>query len=879
MEHIKKGSKLCPICDIQIHKTKPYLSMRMDKALQNIVYKLVPGLYQDEMDRRRKFTEKNEPTKVSKEELEKHFFFRDDKISMSLEYYDPQQKQQNNAAAATNKTSKTTNPNKRYLACPGTVKIQHLMKFITMKYGLNEGFVVDVIYKGDLIPDDYTLIDVAYYYKWEKDSPMQFFYRIFKKNKVLLKRRKRKSKAEDKISDGKKPRPVECGTNNNTNNNNNNNIGNNTPRINGKKQEDHSGSKTSATNGDILGCRTVSSSAPSLASSMPSLKDETKPVSIKIKSSSSSNNKRSHEQVKQKDSPPTLTAAVKVNTKKDVTKTEDHHYPPPEKKLKIDLFKDESFKKTLKVKVTTTSEVVPKTKLENGTIDTRKVEPLKICSPKSGCPKIVQEIKSNMTSTTTTTTTATTPPKIPEVQKPKSPAAATTPTSSVNKSRSSHNMLTNIVNNLAKKQASLSQNNAIAAAERAKSSSSTPSSTPLSTKTSSTSKTALPSTLLGGQTTITKKLVETITTTAAGINKLVNNKSQQKQKQSQEQQQQKRDSNTKGIPSGTSVTVRSVLPTSTLSPALSTPSISTATSTATMSFSNSFKAKSGSTSMMDFVQASSPIVATAKTTNGLSNSASSKKSSTMSDLRQFRKPNMPAGDVSPTPTKPQTTQRTPIIPSLTSSRTLTLSNTKNKNMSPKISSPPRLSPGSSASRNSSFSAALSKPIPKPSSATTSSLLAQANSLAAVAALGFGLTDEQQTMQLFRNMAVAAAMMPPMCMPSVTSAHQQLPSNRLKLTVQSSNAASKTTSSHNSLQFLPSLASHMAPESQWKMFSNKNIRQIPNPSLLTKQASDQQQQQQQLQQQQQQQQQMLQRAIAASQVAAATAAASARTTLS
>ena len=52
------------------------------------------------------------------------------------------------------------------------------MKFITMKYGLaGDNFVVDVIYKGDIIPQDYTLIDVAYYYKWEKDSPMQFFYR------------------------------------------------------------------------------------------------------------------------------------------------------------------------------------------------------------------------------------------------------------------------------------------------------------------------------------------------------------------------------------------------------------------------------------------------------------------------------------------------------------------------------------------------------------------------------------------------------------------------------------------------------------------------------------------------------------------------------
>ena len=67
---------------------------------------------------------------------------------------------------------------------------------------------------GDVIPQDYTLIDVAYYYKWEKDCPMQFFYRIFKKNKVLLKRRKRKSRNEDKISDGKKPRSVECSNNN-----------------------------------------------------------------------------------------------------------------------------------------------------------------------------------------------------------------------------------------------------------------------------------------------------------------------------------------------------------------------------------------------------------------------------------------------------------------------------------------------------------------------------------------------------------------------------------------------------------------------------------------------------------------------------------------
>jgi hypothetical protein len=87
VDHIK-SNKHCPICDTQIHKTKPHLSMRLDKALQNIVYKLVPGLYSDEMEKRKKFQDKNEPTKVPKEELEKHFFFCDEKISMSLEYFD-----------------------------------------------------------------------------------------------------------------------------------------------------------------------------------------------------------------------------------------------------------------------------------------------------------------------------------------------------------------------------------------------------------------------------------------------------------------------------------------------------------------------------------------------------------------------------------------------------------------------------------------------------------------------------------------------------------------------------------------------------------------------------------------------------------------------
>lgn len=43
-------NKYCPICDVQVHKTKPLLNIRPDKTLQDIVYKLVPRLFQSKFD-------------------------------------------------------------------------------------------------------------------------------------------------------------------------------------------------------------------------------------------------------------------------------------------------------------------------------------------------------------------------------------------------------------------------------------------------------------------------------------------------------------------------------------------------------------------------------------------------------------------------------------------------------------------------------------------------------------------------------------------------------------------------------------------------------------------------------------------------------------
>ena len=124
------------------------LNMRSDKTLQDIVYKLVPGLHEDEMRRRKTFYSQNAYSnegelQAYKEERDKIFFCEYDQISLSLQYFD--------AAKAKGKTpqkphekpqQQTPNKNLRYLRCPGMLKIKHLKKFVANKYGLNNQFVV-----------------------------------------------------------------------------------------------------------------------------------------------------------------------------------------------------------------------------------------------------------------------------------------------------------------------------------------------------------------------------------------------------------------------------------------------------------------------------------------------------------------------------------------------------------------------------------------------------------------------------------------------------------------------------------------------------------------------------------------------------------------
>jgi len=41
-----QSSKCCPQCGLKIHETQPLLNLKADRVMQDIVFKLVPGLYE-----------------------------------------------------------------------------------------------------------------------------------------------------------------------------------------------------------------------------------------------------------------------------------------------------------------------------------------------------------------------------------------------------------------------------------------------------------------------------------------------------------------------------------------------------------------------------------------------------------------------------------------------------------------------------------------------------------------------------------------------------------------------------------------------------------------------------------------------------------------
>uniref|UniRef100_A0A6I8SCM1 BMI1 proto-oncogene, polycomb ring finger n=1 Tax=Xenopus tropicalis TaxID=8364 RepID=A0A6I8SCM1_XENTR len=159
-------SKYCPICDVQVHKTRPLLNIRADKTLQDIVYKLVPGLFKGEMKRRRDFYAAHPSADASNGSNEDRGEVADEdkRIITDDEIINPMWP--------------LTANDKRYLRCPAALTVMHLRKFLRSKMDIPSNFQIDVMYEEEPLKDYYTLMDIAYIYTWRRNGPLPLKYRV-----------------------------------------------------------------------------------------------------------------------------------------------------------------------------------------------------------------------------------------------------------------------------------------------------------------------------------------------------------------------------------------------------------------------------------------------------------------------------------------------------------------------------------------------------------------------------------------------------------------------------------------------------------------------------------------------------------------------------
>ncbi|XP_052773046.1 polycomb group RING finger protein 1-like isoform X2 [Mya arenaria] len=135
-------SKLCPTCSIKVHETQPLLNLRADRTLQDIVYKLVPGLFENEEQRREEFYRSRGMLLKKKTHVEEnlgpklttvltnpnaHQYQYDEQICLCLEKYGAQQ------IELADMTYKLRSMEKKFVRCSIRVLIAHLIAIIRRK--------------------------------------------------------------------------------------------------------------------------------------------------------------------------------------------------------------------------------------------------------------------------------------------------------------------------------------------------------------------------------------------------------------------------------------------------------------------------------------------------------------------------------------------------------------------------------------------------------------------------------------------------------------------------------------------------------------------------------------------------------------------------
>ncbi|CAB1454374.1 unnamed protein product [Pleuronectes platessa] len=187
-----EDSNDCPRCGIQVHETNPLEMLRLDNTLEEIIFKLVPGLREEEEQRELEFWRRNQkengPGALRRQRFglpdvggeaggedddggDEDFHRSDPQIAICLDCL------RNTAPSGDSSVSDLM---KRFIRCSSRVTVGTIKKFLSLKLKLPSSYELDVLCNGEIMGRDHTL-EFIYMTRWrlhgENTYPMVLEYR------------------------------------------------------------------------------------------------------------------------------------------------------------------------------------------------------------------------------------------------------------------------------------------------------------------------------------------------------------------------------------------------------------------------------------------------------------------------------------------------------------------------------------------------------------------------------------------------------------------------------------------------------------------------------------------------------------------------------
>ncbi|XP_057704388.1 polycomb group RING finger protein 5-B [Corythoichthys intestinalis] len=184
VQHFEESND-CPKCGIQVHETNPLEMLRLDNTLEEIIFKLVPGLREQEEEREVEFWRENrrdENLPAGDAVGAGLPIGEDDGGNDDYHRSDPQIAVCLDCLCNTGHAGETnvTDLMKKFIRCSSRVTVGTIKKFLSLKLKLPSSYELDVLCNGEIMGRDHTL-EFIYMTRWRLRAhntyPMVLEYR------------------------------------------------------------------------------------------------------------------------------------------------------------------------------------------------------------------------------------------------------------------------------------------------------------------------------------------------------------------------------------------------------------------------------------------------------------------------------------------------------------------------------------------------------------------------------------------------------------------------------------------------------------------------------------------------------------------------------